>query len=231
MSPDPYEHLPPSNGQGNERTTRHVPTGCVGAYLRAVRTARMKVAMKIKQERKARFEALSAEQQREISVSFLEACSSDDSLPLVREMIHIRDVVDVDGFLVGANGSLNCTLHTTAFHEACKVLEFLCRGVDEHDASNDGGLADVDVRDENGWTALHFCAGVNCVEAVSVLASHGAELTLEANNGYTPFHWAQRLSNHDVANELQRLGADKRFLWLRHQPFSVFTNRIFSIAA
>lgn len=64
----------------------------------------------------------------------------------------------------------------------------------------------------NGWTALHFAAGANSVSSVRILAEHGAKLTIEASNGYTPYHWAERLSNEEVAQELQRLGADNRFV-------------------
>merc|ERR1711982_217781 len=70
---------------------------------------------------------------------------------------------------------------------------------------------------EFSWTALHFAAGANSVNSVKVLADHGAKLTIEASNGYTPFHWSQRLSNDEVAAELERLGADNRFvgrLWM-----------------
>lgn len=227
---DPYEHFPGNDSEGSE-PNRHKPSGCVGAYLRAVRRATNALAETIKQERRDRLNALSEEEQQLLALSFIDACSSDDSFETVRHMVQGRQIMDVDGFYVGPDGSESCALHTAAFHGASKVLEFLCRGIDEHDASNDGGLASVNLRDSNGWTALHFAAGANSVSAVRVLANHGAELLLEANNGYTPFHWAQRLSNHDVANELQKLGADQRFLeigWLRQQPFSVIASRFFS---
>jgi ankyrin repeat protein len=120
-------------------------------------------------------------------------------------------IVPVDHFHVGLDGNGSCALHTAAFNGACRVLEFLVQGVDPY-GRDDGGLADVNIRDSNNWTAMHFCAGANSVDSVRILASNGAQLALEANNGYTPFHWAQRLSNHEVANELQRLGGDQRFL-------------------
>jgi len=47
---------------------------------------------------------------------------------------------------------------------------------------------------------------------VRVLTDHGAKLTLDAGNGYMPFHWAKRLSNGEVAVELERLDANNRFV-------------------
>lgn len=91
---------------------------------------------------------------------------------------------------------------------------------------------------------MHFAAGANSVVSVRVLAQYGAKLTVEASNGYTPFHWAERLSNEEVARELERLGADNRFVgrWMfgsssgggnnagdnRRMPFvSFLANRFF----
>lgn len=190
-----------------------VPTGCVGAYARAVSAAAAQVTRLIKASRKARSEALSPEARHELGVKLIDACTSDAKLPIVREILRRdRDHLDVDRFLVGPDDTETCALHAAAFHGAEAVLQFLCGGIDERDPDRDGGLCDVNVRDGNGWTALHFAAGANSVTSVRVLARHGANMTIEASNGYTPFHWAERLSNEDVAAELERLGADNRFI-------------------
>lgn len=227
---NPYIH---EGEQPLDEEERKLPSGCVGAYSRAVHSASLLLQTLLKEERKRNFESLGEDDRLEVSRQFMQACASDDCLEIVKDMVVVTRCVDVDAFCVGPDGMETCALHTAAFNGACKVLEFLVRGIDEHSAEHDGGLADVNIRDANNWTALHFCAGANAAEAVSILANHGAELALEASNGYTPFHWAQRLSNHEVSAELQRLGADQRFLeigWLRQQPLSAIANRFFAMA-
>ena len=243
LTPNPYEHLQqaPSDGEtdsvavsfaetapkATSLEARKMPSGCVGAYSRAVRRSASQVTQLLKEKRKANFEALSVHEQLQVSTTFIDACTSDGTLSIVKDLVQKRNVIDVDGFYAGSDGTETCALHTAAFHGACRVLEFLCAGIDEHCAENDGGLCDVNLKDANQWTALHFAAGANSVDAVKILASRGAELAVEAANGYTPFHWAQRLSNDDVANELQRLGADQRFLEMG--SFSAIASRFFAL--
>jgi hypothetical protein len=181
--------------------SRKLPSGCVGAYTRAVRQASWRVTQLIKEQRKAQFAGLTEDEQRQTGAAWIDACSSDESLPLVRDMIRN---VDVDGFYVGSDGTETCALHAAAFSGAHGILEFLCQGIHERCPAADGGLALVNLPDANRWTALHFAAGANGVSAAQVLIRHGANLTVEAANGYTPLQWAQRLSNQEVAQELQR---------------------------
>jgi len=187
----------------------NVPTGCIGAYAHAVKTTVTELTRLIKSQRKSNFDALSPAKRLEQGIRFIDACTSDDKLPIVKRLL---PCMDVDRFFIGPDDTETCALHAAAFNGAEKVLRFLCGGIDESDPSSDRGLCDVNVRDANGWTALHFAAGANSVTSVRVLAGHGAKLTIEASNGYTPFHWAERLSNEEVAAELEKLGADNRFV-------------------
>jgi hypothetical protein len=245
MLSNPYEHFPSIDEKKEEKQAkeeeeeeedekppkepnRKMGSGCVGAYSRALYNAGNRVTHIVKERRKAPFLTLSQEEQRQMSIAFLDACSSDDSLSLVKDMI-LR--IDVDGFYMGSDGSETCALHTAAFHGADRVLDFLCRNIDDSDSQQDGGLAEVNSRDNNGWTALHFAAGANSVAAVQVLARHGAELAIEAKNGYTPMQWAIRLSNEQVANELKELSnaSAQRTGWMVSQPLTTIANRFFAL--
>ena len=214
----------------NSTVDRKVPSGCVGAYSRAIHRAANYVSKQVISKRKAVFDNLSPEEQRERALEFLSHCSSNDTLDQVKEMIA---VIDVDRFYVRNDGLETCALHTAAFHGADKVVEFLCARIDLQDSRLDGGLCDVNAKDDNGWTAVHFAAGANSVAAIRVLARHGAILNVEAQNGYTPLSWAFRLSNDELAKELKELinahGADQSGRWMYSKPLTSIANRFFSL--
>jgi hypothetical protein len=208
---------------------RRRPTGCLGAYARILRRAAEAVTEHVRSQRKEAFARLSEEERTEATTAFIDACSSDDNLEVVEDLI--RNVgVDIDGFYVGSDGTTEtCGLHTAAFNDATEVLKFLCSGIDERDPAKDGGLCDIDVVDSNKWSALHFAAGADSGAGVRVLASFGAKMSVEAANGYTPYHWAERLSNSEAAEELRRLGADDRFVFSNQMPFAFFASRFFAL--
>jgi len=212
------------------KTGHHVPSGCIGAFSRAIHKAAEYVRSKIKAERKASFESLPPEDQRLQSLEFLSVCSSNDTLDRVKEMIL---VMDVDRFYIGNDGNETCALHTAAFNGADKVVEFLCAGINPMNSRLDGGLCDINAKDNNGWTALHFAAGANSVAAVRVLAHHRATLNVEAQNGYTPLTWAVRLSNDDVKEELKTLiestGAEQSNTWISSEHLASIANHFLSL--
>ena len=236
LLPDPYAH----NTSETDAAPMSHPTGCLGAYSRTVREATQCIAEKVKQARRKAFIEFSPAEQEALATRFLEACTSNDSLDQVKAIV--RNGVDVDGFYVGADGTETCALHTAAFNGADKVVEFLCGGIDDEsggrsdncdadDDANDGGLCDVNCRDANAWTALHFAAGSNSVEAARCLVKHGADWTVEANNGYTAYQWAIRLKHYQVAEELKELAAQNhlsRQSWMAHRPLSEIASRFFA---
>jgi len=221
---------------GPDVPAKKLPSGCVGAYERAIRRASSRVREIIKRSRKVKFESFSPERKRQVSSAFIDACCSDDTLDVVKESI---GYIDAEGFYVGTDGTETCALHAAAFHGSCRVLEFLCRDIDGAEPSwgysarsqyQDGGLCNVNAKDANGWTAVHFAAGANSIEAVKILASHGADLSVEAANGYTPLQWALRLQHHEVAEELQkRYNQADHPGWITRQPLSVIASRFLAL--
>ena len=228
QTPNPYEHLQqPQSPQTVPDDDRKLPSGCVGAYSRAVARASEAVTHIIKERRRLKFRSLPENQQQQLSTTFIDACCSDETLHIVREMLQEQETIDVEGFYVGSDGTKTCALHASAFHGSHQTLEFLCRGLLDH-AQHDGGLGNVNGKDENGWTAMHFAAGANSVEAVRILVAHGADVSLEAMNGYTPLQWAERLQNAEVAEELRQQEAEGGG-WMSRKPLSMIASRFFAM--
>jgi hypothetical protein len=248
MTPNPYEHLPDKSKQDGEEasdsiapkedeanaasspaTDRKMPSGCIGAYSRSITTASAALTRIIKEQRKAKFDALSPEDKYALSSRVLDACTSNEHLETLKLLV---DRFDIDGFFLGADGTETCALHTASFHGADKIVDFLCQKTHSSDPNLDGGCANVKLVDPNGWTALHFAAGANSVKVSQVLLQYGADMIVEANNGYTPLQWAQRLSNDEVAEELvrqQQLRESSSSSWMASQPLSAICHRFFSL--
>eukprot|EP00957_Ditylum_brightwellii_P018180 1369924-Ditylum_brightwellii.AAC.1 len=168
-----------------------LPSNCISAYTHAVYRATAMLTTTIKDKQKAVFMTLPMDEQ------------NFASLPLLR---HVKQgLIDVDGYYVGDNGTKTCALHAAVFNGLNQILEFLCNELNEHDANNNGALCDVNVRNDNGWTALPFAAGVNNIKGVQILATHGVNLIIEALNVYTLVHWAQYLPYKDVADEKEAI--------------------------
>ena len=107
---------------------RTPPTGCVGAYERAVSQAKAQVGSILKDQRQRAFAALPTDAERTaLSTAFIDACTDDASLDVARRMAQL---LPLDDFYVGSDGTECCALHTAAFHGADQILDFLCRGVD-----------------------------------------------------------------------------------------------------
>jgi SH3-like domain-containing protein len=195
-----------------------------------VARANTRVVDMVKARRKARFLELPELEQQLLASDLIDACCSDESFAVVRDFVQVRGSVDVEGFYVGSDGTETCALHAAAFHGSCRALELLCSGINESDSTQDGGLCNVNMKDSNGWTAMHFAAGANSVEAVRILAKHGADLSIEAANGYTPMQWAVRLQNEKVAEELRQLvGTEGQLGWISRQPLSAIASRFFAL--
>ncbi|XP_022771055.1 uncharacterized protein LOC111314196 [Durio zibethinus] len=67
--------------------------------------------------------------------------------------------------------------------------------------------ANVNGKDQNGWTPLHRAAFKGGIESVKVLLNHGAQVNLVDDNGYTPLHCAVEAGHVEVAMLLIAHGA------------------------
>ena len=65
--------------------------------------------------------------------------------------------------------------------------------------------ADVNARDEFGWTPLHYA---ETADMAKVLIDRGADVNARDDEGHTPLHRAARYDRHDVAELLIEAGAD-----------------------
>ncbi len=87
------------------------------------------------------------------------------------------------------------------------------KGIDEQllDASKYGNVevvealiskgADVNARDENGATPLHYAIANEYKNIVYVLLKHGADFKIEDKDGIAPLHIAAYMYNEDYDNE------------------------------
>ncbi|KAK6940898.1 Ankyrin repeat [Dillenia turbinata] len=67
--------------------------------------------------------------------------------------------------------------------------------------------ADVNGRDQNGWTPLHRAAFKGRLDSVKILIDHGAQVDPIDNVGYTPLHYAVEARHVKVAAYLITHGA------------------------
>ena len=54
--------------------------------------------------------------------------------------------------------------------------------------------ADINAKDENGLTPLHYAVRRNDQEVVKVLLNEGANVNVKDNDGLTPLHFAKEIS-------------------------------------
>lgn len=69
---------------------------------------------------------------------------------------------------------------------------------------------DVNAKDCDGWTPLHFAARTGCAESVQLLLAAGAEVNVRDNKGITPLHRALLPKHHNfpLLEALLEAGAD-----------------------
>lgn len=75
-----------------------------------------------------------------------------------------------------------------------------------------GGGADVNERDEHGWTALNWAAGKGDAKMVAMLLERGADVALIGRDNRTPLMIAKAAGRRDVVTLLTE-AEQKRGIW------------------
>ena len=68
--------------------------------------------------------------------------------------------------------------------------------------------ADINVKDNGGWTPLHIAVSNKNDALVKALISNGADLAIKDESGWTPLHSAVYNRNYDLVQALIRNGVD-----------------------
>jgi hypothetical protein len=66
----------------------------------------------------------------------------------------------------------------------------------------------VNVKDVNGMTPLHWAVETGHIEIIRLLLQNGADVKAKSNYGDTPLHWAAIFGNVDILHLLVENGAD-----------------------
>ena len=95
------------------------------------------------------------------------------------------------------NGTLDKALWDAAWDGRTAVVELLL-----------AAGADVDAKDEDGWTALHYAATRGHTAVVELLLAAGADVNAQSNAGGTALHYAAFYGHSAVVELLLAAGAD-----------------------
>ena len=62
--------------------------------------------------------------------------------------------------------------------------------------------SDPNIKDSNGWTALHYACQLGDFDSVKILVDTKADITSFSNNRRTPLHLAAKMNRNDIVNYL-----------------------------
>ncbi|EAY22458.1 ankyrin repeat protein, putative [Trichomonas vaginalis G3] len=106
---------------------------------------------------------------------------------------------NLESFLVyfdQTNDINKCFIHSVKFNIPSLCEYFLSYG------------ANINIKDENRKTALHFATIYNSKETAEFLISHGANINEKDNYGYTALHFAASHKSKEIAEFLISHGAN-----------------------
>jgi hypothetical protein len=107
----------------------------------------------------------------------------------VKRMLEMKSI-DVEARHGGREDGETC-LTTTVWYGQLDICRLLI----------DKG-ADIEAKDREGWTPLHWAAQRGHIEVVRLLCDHGADIEACGKNGNRPLHWAATCGHISTVKEL-----------------------------
>ena len=96
-----------------------------------------------------------------------------------------------------------------------KKAEMIIKEIEKRDKANLNLVRDlialganVDWQNNNGWTALHWCAYNNHSRILGLLIDAGVDVNIQDNDGWTALHWCAQFNFPEIARMLLDAGAD-----------------------
>ena len=96
-----------------------------------------------------------------------------------------------------------------------KKAEMIFKEIEKRDKANLNLVRDlialganVDWQNNNGWTALHWCAYNNHSRILGLLIDAGVDVNIQDNDGWAALHWCAFMNQPDIARMLIDAGAD-----------------------
>ena len=116
------------------------------------------------------------------------------------------------------NAALCVVMSLAAFAHlpGCNQTRDVLRDMTIHEAAAGGYIetaallldrgADVNAKNERGWTPLHLAVRRGYTETAALLLDRGADVNAQDKDGETPLHWATVLGHTDTAELLRSRG-------------------------
>ena len=120
--------------------------------------------------------------------------------------------------LVNFGKDINEKLSIFSFAPIHKIIE--SKKNNKHEVLKEMLLlgSDPNIKDSNGWTALHYACQIGDIESVKILIDSKANVNAFSNNRRTPLHLAAKMNRLDIVNFLtdnilsKNPGVNKKYL-------------------
>jgi len=172
-----------------------------------------RVTEQTKRTRSSKFHSMSAADRSSTTRLLIQACSDPGSSKSLQDLIETIDI-DFNYPDPDSVGDAGFPLSIAARISNVTAIAIISGGLREQKSGNpdgtDGGLADVNRKDDNGWSAAHFAVSANSPESLRALHDARANLSEENEAGYTPYAFAVRLKHKDAMEVLEELGHNTR---------------------